>query len=304
MAQFCARVRKRADLPSVSMKDVYQHPTIRSLATALTDAAPTPVEPSVPAPTEVARPASTRQYVLCGVLQVLIFLGYTYFAALIFERGFDLDFRRIGCGRRLPAGGPVRRRRSSSWLSTLPILVKWMLIGRWTPQQIPIWSLAYVRFWVVKTLVRANPLVLFAGSPLYVLYLRALGAKVGRGVGDLLPARARVHRPVHHRRRHGRPQGLVLQLLPSPWRPDPDGPGHPRQGRVRAARRRCSTSRPRLATEPNSAMPRRCTRGRPCPAGERWHGSPGERTEADYRAVDTAYLQHQAQGRPIPPWSC
>ena len=35
MAQFCARVRKRADLPSVSMKDIYQHPTIRSLAAAL-----------------------------------------------------------------------------------------------------------------------------------------------------------------------------------------------------------------------------------------------------------------------------
>ena len=28
MAQFCARVRKRADLPAVSMKDIYQHPTI------------------------------------------------------------------------------------------------------------------------------------------------------------------------------------------------------------------------------------------------------------------------------------
>ena len=37
MARFCARVRKRADLPSVSMQDVYQHPTIRSLATALAD---------------------------------------------------------------------------------------------------------------------------------------------------------------------------------------------------------------------------------------------------------------------------
>ena len=35
MARFCARVRKRADLPPVSMQDVYQHPTIRSLATAL-----------------------------------------------------------------------------------------------------------------------------------------------------------------------------------------------------------------------------------------------------------------------------
>ena len=32
MAKFCARVRKREDLPSVSMKDIYAHPTIRSLA--------------------------------------------------------------------------------------------------------------------------------------------------------------------------------------------------------------------------------------------------------------------------------
>ena len=28
MAHFCARVRKRGDLPSVSIKDVYAHPTI------------------------------------------------------------------------------------------------------------------------------------------------------------------------------------------------------------------------------------------------------------------------------------
>ncbi|WP_236570208.1 acyl carrier protein, partial [Streptomyces mexicanus] len=40
MAQFCARVRKRADLPSVSMKDIYRHPTIRDLAAALADASP------------------------------------------------------------------------------------------------------------------------------------------------------------------------------------------------------------------------------------------------------------------------
>ena len=28
MARFCARVRKRPDLPAVSIKDIYQHPTI------------------------------------------------------------------------------------------------------------------------------------------------------------------------------------------------------------------------------------------------------------------------------------
>src|SRR4029077_10801376 len=37
-------------------------------------------------------------------------------------------------------------------------------------------------FWVVKTLVKSNPLaMLTVGSPLYTWYLRALGAKIGRG---------------------------------------------------------------------------------------------------------------------------
>jgi non-ribosomal peptide synthetase-like protein len=41
----------------------------------------------------------------------------------------------------------------------------------------------YARFWVVKTLVQKNPLVLlFNGTPMYPLYLRALGAKIGRDV--------------------------------------------------------------------------------------------------------------------------
>lgn len=68
-------------------------------------------------------------------------------------------------------------------MCTLPILAKWILIGRWKPEQIRIWSLAYVRFWIVKTLIRSNPAALmFIGSPLYILYLRALGARIGPGV--------------------------------------------------------------------------------------------------------------------------
>jgi non-ribosomal peptide synthetase-like protein len=46
-----------------------------------------------------------------------------------------------------------------------------------------VWSLRYVRFWIVKTLVQRNLVVLlFVGTPLYSWYLRALGARVGRGV--------------------------------------------------------------------------------------------------------------------------
>jgi hypothetical protein len=68
MARFCARVRKRPELPAVSIKDIYQHRTIKSLATALggdspvAGSSPVPVEPAptpvVAAPTslEVAAP--------------------------------------------------------------------------------------------------------------------------------------------------------------------------------------------------------------------------------------------------------
>ena len=49
MAQFCARVRKRPELPSVSIKDIYEHPAIERLATALAETAPAPVESLVPA---------------------------------------------------------------------------------------------------------------------------------------------------------------------------------------------------------------------------------------------------------------
>jgi acetyltransferase-like isoleucine patch superfamily enzyme len=62
MAHFCARVRKRGGLPSVSMQDVYGHPTIRSLAAALADAAPpTSAKPSAPAAIEVFNQLSRIQ---------------------------------------------------------------------------------------------------------------------------------------------------------------------------------------------------------------------------------------------------
>jgi non-ribosomal peptide synthetase-like protein len=183
MARFCARVRKRPDLPAVSIKDIYEHPTIQSLATAVVDAAPVSMESPAPTSVEVETPkrAGTLQVFFCGVLQLLIFLGYSYLAALVIARGYewisagtsvlDIYLRSVLSGSAL-----------FGFLFTVPIVAKWILIGRWKPKQIRIWSLAYLRFWVVKTLVRRNPIVLFTGSPLFNLYLRMLGAKIGRGV--------------------------------------------------------------------------------------------------------------------------
>ena len=296
MARFCARVRKRADLPSVSMKDIYRHSTIRDLAVAFAEPVSTPVESSVPPSIEVAthaarggpdreEPIGTPRYVLCGALQLLFFLGYSYLAAFIMVRGYewisggsglvDVYLRSVLFG----AVGFVG-------VCTVPILAKWALIGRWKPQQIRIWSLAYLRFWAVKALVRSNPLVLFVGSPLYVLYLRALGAKIGRGVAifsrtvpvctDLLTIG----------------EGTVI-------RKDSFFTGY------RAHAGLIETGVVTLGTD---ALVGEATvidigtsmgdgaqlghtsslhTGQAVPDGERWHGSPAQRTEVDYRAVDS-----------------
>jgi non-ribosomal peptide synthetase-like protein len=67
-------------------------------------------------------------------------------------------------------------------LTMVPVAAKWLLIGRFRAQSIPIWSFAYFRFWVVKTLIRTSPAAAFIGTPLYNAYLRILGARIGRNV--------------------------------------------------------------------------------------------------------------------------
>src|SRR6266567_2873632 len=182
MAHFCARVRKRGNLPSVSMQDIYRYPTIRSLAAALTAVAPSSAKSSVAAAIEAPTPTSTREYILCAALQAMFFLAYSYAAVVAITEGYNwvsAGSSAFGICLRLILAS------SSAFLvvCAVPIAAKWVFVGRWKPQQIRLWSLAYVRFWIVKTLVRSSPAArLFIGTPLYSLYLRALGAKIGRGV--------------------------------------------------------------------------------------------------------------------------
>src|ERR1044071_8822201 len=87
MAHFCARIRKRGNLPQVSMRDVYRHPTIRSLAAALEDLAPA-LTKRAPARAPEPTPISPREYVICGALQALFYLGYSYLWVLAAVEGY------------------------------------------------------------------------------------------------------------------------------------------------------------------------------------------------------------------------
>ena len=180
MARFCARVREKADLPPVAMKDIYLNPTIAELAAGMPES-PAAAESLASVAAPATEPGRKTRYVVCGVLQLLVFLGYIYLTALVMVAGLEwvsaagTDWVSTYLRSLITAATFIG-------LSLAPILAKWILVGRWKPADIPVWSVRYVRFWTVKVLIRSNPLVLFVGSPLYVLYLRALGAKIGRGV--------------------------------------------------------------------------------------------------------------------------
>jgi non-ribosomal peptide synthetase-like protein len=289
MAHFCARVRKRDDLPSVSMKDVYSHPTIASLAAALTETAPVPALDQVTAaavPIGQAPRASTAEYLVCGALQLLCFCGLIYLFAVVVGWGAgwvsaasgpaSIYLRAVALGAAVFAAACV-----------LPVAAKWVLIGRWTPRQIRIWSLGYVRFWIVKTLIRSSVAALFVGSPLYVLYLRALGARIGPGAvilsrhvpvcTDLLTVGAgTVIR-----------KDAVLQCYRAEAGWIQTGPvtvGRDAFIGERAVLDISTSMGDRAQLGHTSAL----HPGQAVPAGQRWHGSPAQPGAVDYLAVPSA----------------
>ncbi|MFF9580606.1 Pls/PosA family non-ribosomal peptide synthetase [Streptomyces achromogenes] len=291
MAQFCARLRKIPDLPSPSIRDIYRHPTIRGLAEALAPASPDGDAPAAPAPETRPEPAAVTRvnplhHRLCGAFQLLVFLVYSLVYGYITAGGYEWISEASG-----PGGVYLRALVFGSTafvaLCVFPVLAKWILVGRWKPGEFPVWGLAYARLWLVKVLLHANPMVFLVGTPLYVLYLRALGARIGKGVTilsrsvpvctDLLTIGA----------------GTLIRK-DSYFLGYRAYAGRIQTGRVTIGRDAFVGEKTVLDIDTSlgdgaqlghsSAL----HRGQAVPDGERWHGSPAEPTDVDHVRVPPA----------------
>jgi non-ribosomal peptide synthetase-like protein len=177
MAHVCAAIRRISGISNLSMRDIYMHPTIARLAHHLDSS----IDRSVPTKPEPFHVPSNLSYVICGALQIGFYAAYILFGLWTFVAGIqwatasgsilDLYTRSVA----FSAGLFIA-------MTMIPVASKWLLIGRFKEQSIPIWSFAYFRFWVVKTLIRTSPAAAFIGTPLYNAYLRLMGARIGRNV--------------------------------------------------------------------------------------------------------------------------
>ena len=184
MAQFAAKLKNMSKETlgkpiEISMREIYQNPTIRKLSTLIDTQSQEQRDTALPLRRDEQHIASTKDYYLCGALQIaymLFFLTYNVAIGItllnwVIASPSMMDFflRMLGLGW-------------AFFIISLgiPFLAKKLLVGKWKEERIPIWSLAYLRFWLARSFMGSSIFVLFAGSPAYNFYLRLMGAKIGK----------------------------------------------------------------------------------------------------------------------------
>jgi non-ribosomal peptide synthetase-like protein len=178
IAQFSVKLRERLGISDVSMREIYMYPTVLQLANHL---ATKPKVSQRESATEKHRIPSSLEYFACGALQILYYFSFFFIGiwilliaapwVLTMDSTVDFFLRTSVLLTCLFFG----------WI-ILSITMKWVLFGRFKRERFPIWSFKYFRFWVVKQLIETNPIALFKGYPIFNLYLRLLGAKIGKNV--------------------------------------------------------------------------------------------------------------------------
>lgn len=180
-ARTISRLREDAGLQHLAIGDLYLHPTIAQLARFVDEARPAA---SAAAPAAAPKPepyrATSSRVMLAGATQTLLL--YLLFAVLAAPSAALLALRHGQSVAHLvdrfalivPAALIL-----TSFL--LPVVAKWLLIGRFRPGRYRIWSWYYCRWWLLRKIFLISPMNVMAGSPFLSAYARLLGAKIGRG---------------------------------------------------------------------------------------------------------------------------
>ena len=188
-ARLVSELRRTGTFARISMLDIYRHPTVRSLATEFEKheeyANAGRSDDSGTATRSSHSSVSSLRHFLCGAAQALSLLFILSFFALqwlapyltytvLVEEDFDFLPSIVGAFASLVVLYPL--------MLAIPILVKWLVIGRYKPGSYPLWGSYYFRWWLVTTIEAAVPVSYLSGTPLLSIYLRLMGARIGRNV--------------------------------------------------------------------------------------------------------------------------
>lgn len=179
-ARFVSEVRRIPHLSGIALQDIYNEKTLRRISAALDQRAK-----SDPTGREDLsfEPVPLRRRFLCGLGQAI---ALPFIIAVVTTQWIGLLLSSIYLVR---DGAP--------WWQEIIILcgiyvalnlgtkimvvgLKWLVIGRTKPGVYPLWGWYYFRIWMMQRVVHLTAHKFLQGTPLMRLYLRALGAKIGK----------------------------------------------------------------------------------------------------------------------------
>ncbi len=179
-ARFISEVRRIPHLSGIALQDVYAEKTLRHMALSLDQRAKS--EPLERADLSF-EPVPLHRRFLCGLAQAA---ALPFIIAVVTVQWIGLLLSSIYLVRE---GTPwwqeilllcVIYMALNLGTKVLVVALKWLVIGRTKPGIYPLWGAYYFRIWLMQRIVHLTVHKFLQGTPLMRLYLRALGARIGR----------------------------------------------------------------------------------------------------------------------------
>ncbi len=178
-ARFVSVVRVTPALAGITLQDMYRARSLRAIGSLLDGRAA-----QVSAPRDLGfEPPPLRRRVFCGLAQAAVMpflLSLTtaqwlgVFVSYMLLTGPDASI--------LQELASLVGLYMAINLATIALVIgaKWLLLGRMRPGRYPLWGTYFFRWWLVQRLIFLTNPKFFQGTPIMGMFLRALGAKVGK----------------------------------------------------------------------------------------------------------------------------
>lgn len=202
-AQCINRLRISRGIAKVSVRDIYDHRTVRGLAKVLRergdigaaqggDAGESNAEKVVkelPAQKAFSEVSKAQRTFTVAVQALVSMIYYGIIASPIAYMTVMASAVIHGTITWKSAAFITTALGFAAWpaLLLLSISVKWLVIGRFKEGRYPLWGSYYLRWWIVNLFQSLSWSEMFSGTPLMAFYWRMMGAKIGSNVTIATP---------------------------------------------------------------------------------------------------------------------
>ncbi len=178
-ARFISIVREKADQAGLGLQDVYRDRTIRAMAARL-DAE---LDPNAARVDLTFTPVPLLRRFLCGAAQaaalpvIISLMTAQWLGVFVSYMLLNSDETPFYVETLSMAGVFL----AINLLTTAIVIgAKWLILGRTRPGRYPLWGSYYYRWWLVQRLTSLIHMKWVQGTPLLIVVLRLLGARIGK----------------------------------------------------------------------------------------------------------------------------